>query len=130
MTKTIFRNAGLLLVLFATMLCFTSCEEDDEYIAETLIGEWRVVEIETDDYDCPYSYGDIFGFEPDGGFYTSRYEYGEWDIHDDILKIDFTGDGYPDVNALVLQIDYGYVVLDVHDSYYETHYRLCLVRNW
>lgn len=130
MMKSMTRNARWLLVALAAMLCFSSCEEDDEYMMDTLVGEWRIVEVSTYDYDCPYDYGDRFIFEPDGEFRSSRGEYGDWYIRDGILRIDFTGDGYPDVEAAVPQIDNGYVVLDVRDSYYKTHYRLRLVRLW
>lgn len=127
--KPILKNAAWLLTVLFALCSLTSCEEDDYEMMDILVGEWRIVEVDSYDYP-PYTYGDILGFEPDGLFYSSRGEQGEWYIRHGILKIDFTGDGISDVEATIAQMDNGYVVLDVIDYYYDTHYSLRMVRYW
>ncbi|MBO5135233.1 MAG: hypothetical protein J6C15_08810 [Bacteroidaceae bacterium] len=121
------RKKGILLLLLLTTI-FTSCEEDYWFID----GDWRVVEISAYKGECPYYYGDIMTFYPDGEFYVQGnygfYERGFWDIKGHYLYIDFNGDGYEDIRADVRQGDSDYMVLDVKDYSYHSQYTLRLVR--
>lgn len=127
--KTIARTATWLLLALTSICALSACDAEDYDMTDALIGEWKVREVQS--YDRPpYTYGDILYFSPDGYFYSSRNEQGEWYVRRNVLKIDFTGDGHTDVSATIVQIDYDYLVLDVKDYYYNTTYRLRLTKYW
>ena len=121
------KNGILLLLLLTTIFTFSSCEEDYWFID----GEWRIVEISTYKGECPYYYGDIMIFYPDGEFYVQGdygfYENGYWDVKGHYLYVDFNGDGYEEIKARIRQNDSEYMVLDVVDYSYRSEYTLRMV---
>lgn len=127
--KQLTRFALTTLLLLLPLGLMTSCDEDD-MIETTLEGQWRVVEVSS--YHSPYRSGDRFYFYDNGELVThlrtGEREYGTWRVRHQRLQIDFTGDGRYDVDAEIPRLDGDYVVLDVHDYYYDEYYRLRMVR--
>lgn len=49
-----------LCVVLLAVFAFSSCEEENYYVRDRLLGSWQVVE--TDDYNATYYPGDVFYF--------------------------------------------------------------------
>ena len=121
------------LLLLLTAFVFTSCEEtwvDGRYV--NLTGRWYVRNVYLHLGDCPYYSNDRFRFNSNGtlqvtgsnGFYESGY----WDVEDNVIYMDFNGDGYSDIEAYINQATNYRMELDVKDYSYNSRYTLELVR--
>lgn len=130
--KYLFEKTKLCLILLVAALALTSCEDDDWVTREALEGSWRIVEVEDYSGGCPYRYDDQMLFHYDGTFDARGRggfeQAGYWDVGRDVITIDFDRDGRSDVVAQILQLDHGYLVLDVTDYSYDCYYRLRLTR--
>lgn len=133
------------LVLLPVMLCillgFSSCEEDfwwgdygdEEWAAQQLVGSWRIVEASpwgTGDV-CPYEYGDVMSFQPDGIMHGYGFDLNEtayWSVRGRYIYLEFGSGRYDYLKAYISQMDSNYLVLDVTDySYGGARYRLRLI---
>lgn len=134
MTEMNLRKTGLahLVLMLLAIFTLTSCVEDDDWwTKDTLIGTWRVVEVNVYAGDCPYDRDDQLTFWRNGNYEAHGYsgfdEYGNWDISGDLLILDFSGKGH--VVATIRQLDEGYMVLAVDDPQWG-RYSLRLVRSY
>lgn len=126
----------LWLLTLCTLTGLTACEEDDWYYtddnwaAETLVGQWEIVETSPMSGSCPYRRGDLMQFYANGIMQSYGYnlnETGYWDIRLRRIRIDFDRDGLSDLQAYIDQMDDRYLVLTVTDYAYNSSYRLRLV---
>ena len=122
---------SLLLLLSSCLL--SSCEElwvENYYV--NITGRWNVRNVYFHIGDCPYYPNDRFRFNSNGtlqvtgsnGFYESGY----WDVEDNVIYMDFNGDGYSDIEAYINQGSNYRMELDVKDYSYDSRYTLVLVR--
>lgn len=122
---------SLLLLLSSCLL--SSCEElwEDNYYVN-ITGRWYVRNVYLHVGDCPYYSNDRFQFNSNGTFQVTGsngfYESGYWDIEDNIIYMDFDGDGYSDVEAYINRGSNYKMELDVLDYGYNSRYTLELVR--
>ena len=121
------------LLLLLTAFVFTSCEEtwlDDHYMSIT--GRWYVRNVYVRLGECPYYSNDRFVFNSNGTFRVTgshRFdESGYWELENNVLYMDFTGDGYSDIEAYINQATNYRMELDVKDYSYDSRYTLELVR--
>ena len=121
------------LLLLLTAFVFTSCEEtwvDGRYV--NLTGRWYVRNVYLHIGDCPYYSNDRFTFRSNGTFYVEGsngfYESGYWDVENNVIYMDFNGDGYSDIEAYINQATNYRMELDVKDYSYNSRYTLELVR--
>lgn len=133
MMKTKIRRYLPLQLLLACTLLLSSCDETYWMIRDTsLVGYWRVVEVEPFYGECPYNRTDEFRFYSNGIFGVQGYgglnESGYWDLDRTHIYFDFDGDGYDDMVADVIGSDGSYLALDVRDYSYQSRYRLRMVR--
>lgn len=121
------------LLLLLTAFVFTSCEEtwvDGRYV--NLTGRWYVRNVYFHIGDCPYYSNDRFTFRSNGTFHVEGsngfYESGYWDVENNVIYMDFNGDGYSDIEAYINQATNYRMELDVKDYSYNSRYTLELVR--
>lgn len=132
---------SLLTLIFCALSCLTSCEEDywwdgygdEEWAAQQLVGTWNVVEASawSPGDICPYQYGDVMSFQPDGimrayGFDLNEMAY--WSVRGRYVYLEFGSGKYDYLKAYISQMDRNYLVLDVTDyANGGSRYRLRLV---
>ena len=121
------------LLLLLTAFVFTSCEEtwvDGRYV--NLTGRWYVRNVYLHLGDCPYYSNDRFTFSSNGTFRVEGsngfYESGYWDVENNVIYMDFNGDGYSDIEAYINQASNYRMELDIQDYSYNSRYTLELVR--
>ena len=121
------------LLLLLTAFVFTSCEEtweDGRYV--NLTGRWYVRNVYLHIGDCPYYSKDRFTFRSNGTFHVEGsngfYESGYWDVENNVIYMDFNGDGYSDIEAYINQASNYRMELDIRDYSYNSRYTLELVR--
>lgn len=122
---------SLLLLLSSCVL--TSCEEvwvNNYYV--NITGRWYVRNVYLRVGECPYYANDRFQFNSNGTFQVTGsngfYESGYWDVENNIIYMDFDGDGYTDVEAYINQASNYRMELDMQDYSYNSRYTLELVR--
>lgn len=129
-----FRHALTVAFLaLVSVLALSACDSDYWWELSTIEGRWRIVEVAPYRGTCPFDWDDCLEFQPDGDFYvwySGLYdtEYGRWGYSEEAIRVDFNGDGWDDLVAYVLQLDNGYMVLDVYDYDFSSRYTLRLVR--
>lgn len=125
-------------VAIVAVCCFLfSCDEmvwdesDDRYAESVLQGDWYVRFVNNATVDCPYYEGDRFIFNGydlhvigDGGMN----EFGQWEVDNRRLYIDFNNDGREDIEARIVSINNSRVTLNVMDYTFKTSYKLGLAR--
>ena len=122
---------SLLLLLSSCLL--SSCEElwEDNYYVN-ITGRWYVRNVYLHVGDCPYYSNDRFQFNSNGTFQVigsnGFHESGYWDIKDNIIYMDFDGNGYSDVEAYINRGSNYKMELDVLDYGFNSRYTLELVR--
>ena len=122
---------SLLLLLSSCLL--SSCEElwDENYYVN-ITGRWYVRNVYFHIGDCPYYPNDRFQFNSNGTFQVigsnGFYESGYWDVEDNVIYMDFNGDGLSDIEAYINQGTNYRMELDVRDYSYNSRYTLELVR--
>lgn len=122
---------SLLLLLSSCLL--SSCEElwvENYYV--NITGRWYVRNVYLHVGDCPYYTNDRFQFNSNGTFQVigsnGFYESGYWDVEDNVIYMDFNGDGLSDIEAYINQGTNYRMELDVRDYSYDSRYTLVLVR--
>ena len=122
---------SLLLLLSSCLL--SSCEElwvDNYYV--NITGRWYVRTVYLHVGDCPYYSNDRFQFNSNGTFQVTGsngfHESGYWDVENNVIYMDFDGDGYSDVEAYINQGSNYKMELDVRDYGYNSRCTLELVR--
>lgn len=121
------------LLLLLTAFFFTSCEEvwfDNYYV--NITGRWYVRNVYIRLGECPYYSNDRFVFNSNGTFRVTGShgfdESGYWDVENNVIYMDFNGDGYSDIEAYINQATNYRMELDVKDYSYNSRYTLELVR--
>lgn len=128
--------SGLMLTLFLILstVSFSGCEDDDWAIRDFFLGEWEVVDVFAYDDYCPYVPGDHLSFRENRRVYFDTHPeyagYGTWDIDGNHLLMGIGNSGIVDIDAAIESMDMrrGVVVLDVCDDWWESDYKLRLVK--
>ena len=122
---------SLLLLLSSCVL--TSCEEvwvTNHYVNTT--GRWYVRHMYLRVGECPYYANDRFQFNSNGTFQVTGsngfYESGYWDVENNVIYMDFDGDGDSDIEAYINQASNYRMELNMQDYSYNSRYTLELVR--
>ena len=127
------RISVLSLLLLLSSCVLTSCEEvwvTDHYV--NITGRWYVRNVYLRVGECPYYANDRFQFNSNGIFQVTGsngfYESGYWDVENNVIYMDFDGDGYSDIEAYINPGPNYKMELDVRDYSYNSRYTLELVR--
>lgn len=130
--KYLLSKTKVLLFIFVSTLALTACEDDDWWTRESISGTWQIVEVTDYTGACPYYSGDYMEFRSSGYYYAygrnNFNESGYWDVSQDMMTIDFDGDGRTDLAAQIMQLQDYYMVLYIVDYVYGADYTLRLMR--
>lgn len=130
--KYLLSKTKVLLFIFVSTLALTACEDDDWWTRESISGKWQIVEVTDYTGACPYYSGDYMEFHSSGNYYAygrnNFSEIGYWDVSQDMMTIDFDGDGRTDLAAQIMQLQDYYMVLYIVDYVYGADYTLRLMR--